>query len=212
METQRGRRRDEKGSVESTHKVPTSHYMDDNIQLGRERFVTDQATLPIGGTALPAFLTHIERHSLICRNATRLAFHFQLSDPGTVARWHVQHVLAFVTTVLRLVFLVAESLFSGTQAQPLATRRAWMPILWTSATPFHRLPLRRVRSLGALFLESDGLGPGVLVDPAHHGLELLARPRLHVLRVPHLDHIQSRLLPSHRLEKLTLQKRLDLRC
>merc|ERR1719152_405523 len=62
----------------------------------------------------------------------------------------------------------------------------------------------------SLLLERDGLVPRVLVDAAHHGLELLARAGLDVLRVAARDEVLGALLPFDALEELALEERLDL--
>mmetsp|Transcript_30981 Transcript_30981/g.100101 ORF Transcript_30981/g.100101 Transcript_30981/m.100101 type:complete len:499 (-) Transcript_30981:21-1517(-) len=55
-------------------------------------------------------------------------------------------------------------------------------------------------------LERGCLGPGVLVDSAHHGLELLARPRLDVRGAAEGDEVLGALLPLDRLDQLPLEQ------
>mmetsp|Transcript_34362 Transcript_34362/g.81829 ORF Transcript_34362/g.81829 Transcript_34362/m.81829 type:complete len:401 (+) Transcript_34362:113-1315(+) len=59
-------------------------------------------------------------------------------------------------------------------------------------------------------VERDGLGPRVRVDAPHHGLELLARAGLDVLRAAQRDEVLGALLPHDGLEELPLELLADL--
>mmetsp|Transcript_35856 Transcript_35856/g.114827 ORF Transcript_35856/g.114827 Transcript_35856/m.114827 type:complete len:291 (-) Transcript_35856:636-1508(-) len=76
----------------------------------------------------------------------------------------------------------------------------------------HRSPPRRVcvhkRPLSRL--ERGGLAPGVVVDAAHHGLELLARARLNVRGAAERDEVLCALLPLDWLAELPLEQAADL--
>ena len=75
----------------------------------------------------------------------------------------------------------------------------------------HRTPCAcAARGLRGSGVERDGLGPRVRVDAPHHGLELLARAGLDVLRAPQRDEVLGALLPHDGLEELPLELLADL--
>mmetsp|Transcript_41161 Transcript_41161/g.86159 ORF Transcript_41161/g.86159 Transcript_41161/m.86159 type:complete len:317 (-) Transcript_41161:565-1515(-) len=65
-------------------------------------------------------------------------------------------------------------------------------------------------ALKRLTVKRDGLRPGVLVDPAHHSLELLAWAGLYVLAAAQGEQVLRTLLPLDGLKHLPLEQLLDL--
>ena len=72
--------------------------------------------------------------------------------------------------------------------------------------------LTRARRVAARLrlVEGDALAPRVVVDAAHHRLELLAGAGLDVLGAAERDEVLGALLPLDGLEQLALEEGADL--